>query len=280
MPIHSLSNNLAIEPSQLYVADVVKMRDFYAQSVGLDILESSTSRVLLGHGQTGIIELLAKPSLAHAGPRTAGLFHNAVLFSTRSGLSRAAGEVITQNPHAFSGTGDHLVSEAFYFNDPEGNGLELYYDRPQESWQWNDGRVVMDTLYIDPLGYIQQHASGDKSHTAKLGHVHLRIGDIDTARNFYVKLLGFDITAELPGALFVSVGGYHHHIGLNTWMSLGAGKRTPSLGLGDVTLELDTSSDVGTLAARVEAAKYPFTYANGALHLADPWGNTLTFIAK
>ncbi|RYF27332.1 MAG: hypothetical protein EOO17_06255 [Chloroflexi bacterium] len=160
-------------------------------------------------------------------------------------------------PQTFTGTGDHLVSEAFYFNDPEGNGLELYYDRPQTSWQWQDGQIKMDTLYIDPVHYINTHASEKSGAQRKLGHVHLKIGDIQSAEEFYVKMLGFDVTARVPGALFISVGGYHHHIGLNTWISKGAAKRTPTLGLSEVTITLDTSHDVNKLAVRIEAAGLP-----------------------
>jgi catechol 2,3-dioxygenase len=135
----------------------------------------------------------------------------------------------------------------------------------------------MDTLYIDPVEYINSNANTYEGADKKLGHVHLRVGDISQARRFYVSLLGFDITASLPGALFVSIGGYHHHIGLNTWMSAGAGVRTPTLGLSDVTITLASGEDVSTLASRLEAGGYPFTYRNGKVHTADPWGNGLVF---
>lgn len=275
----TLSTKLEIEPSQLYVGDISKVKSFYADSLGLDVLESSAIRALLGHDNTGIIELISKPKLKHASPREAGLFHNAILFQSRAALSRAAGELIMQQPQAFSGTGDHLVSEAFYFNDPEGNGLELYFDRPQDSWQWQNGRVVMDTLYIDPLKYISTHAGGELINDKKIGHVHLRVGDISVARKFYVDTLGFDITAMMPGALFVSVGGYHHHIGLNNWLSEGAGLRSPALGLGDVTMELDNEDAVRGLAAKLESAEQPFGYKHGKLQVNDPWGNQISFVA-
>jgi catechol 2,3-dioxygenase len=169
------------------------------------------------------------------------------------------------------------VSEAFYFNDPEGNGVELYFDRPSETWQWSNGHVAMDTLYIDPVAYINVNASEYNESDKKLGHVHLRVGDISEARRFYVTLLGFDITASFPGALFVSIGGYHHHIGLNTWMSAGAGLRMPSLGLSDIKITLASADDVSHLAARLEASMYPFQYKQGVVHVADPWGNGLIF---
>jgi catechol 2,3-dioxygenase len=253
---------------------------YYRDHIGLEVLASSKTTALLGHNHTGIIELIEKPKLAHAGPRTAGLFHNAILFDSRGELSRAAGRLITTTPRHFSGTGDHLVSEAFYFNDPEGNGVELYFDRPSETWTWDNGQVAMDTLYIDPINYINSNASERGAVDKKLGHIHLRIGDINEARKFYVNLLGFDITASMPGALFVSVAGYHHHIGLNTWLSSGAGVRTPTLGLSDVTISLSSEQDVSNLASRLEQANHPFTHAHGIVHVADPWGNQLTFTAN
>ena len=275
----ALTESLAINPSQLAVADLQLMTDFYHKQVGLDILTTTKGTTLLGHNNTGSIELIAKPKLAHAGPREAGLFHNAILFESRGALSRAAGTVITQAPQLFSGTGDHLVSEAFYFNDPENNGLELYFDRPADTWTWHNGQIAMDTLYIDPVNYINSNASERASEGTKLGHVHLRVGDITKARQFYVNLLQFNITTSMPGALFVSVAGYHHHLALNTWLSEGAGVRQPTLGLSRVSITLQTQQDISHLATRLEQAKYPFELTGDGITVADPWNNILHFTA-
>lgn len=256
------------------------MTDFYHNLVGLDVIESSKHTTLLGHNNVGAIELISTPKLAHANPRDAGLFHNAVLFESRGALSRAAGNVIMQAPGLFTGTGDHLVSEAFYFDDPEGNGLELYFDRPENTWTWKDGQIAMDTLYIDPANYIQNNASERGSEGTKLGHVHLRVGNIAQAKEFYINLLGFDITANLPGALFVSVAGYHHHIALNTWLSEGAGKRQPTLGLSQVSITLQSQNDVSQLTTRLEAAATSFNLTPDGLVVLDPWNNELRFTAK
>lgn len=275
----SLSQSLSLEPSQLFVADISAMTSYYRDIVGLDVLETTARRTLLGNSKTGVIELIAKPKLAHANPRDAGLFHNAIVYTEKGSLARAAASVLTKAPQSFTGTGDHLVSEAFYFNDPEGNGLELYYDRPREQWEWSGNQVKMDTLYIDPVQFIQHHANSYGDESKKLGHVHLRVGNITDARMFYVATLGFDITATFPGALFMSVAGYHHHIAVNTWMSEGATKRQMSLGLSDVTIALATSNDVSALATRLEQQNIPFTHHNGIIVVHDPWGNQLTFHA-
>lgn len=272
-----LTAQLAIQPSQLYVGNLHTMKQFYSHDVGLDILGTTKETVLLGKDGTGILELISKPKLAFANPRDAGLFHNAILFSSRGDLSRTVGTALQAQPDLFSGTGDHLVSEAFYFNDPEGNGVELYFDRPTDSWQWSDGRVRMDTLYFDPIEYVYTHASDYGASDRKLGHVHLKVGNLLKARQFYVSLLGFSVTAEVPGALFVSVAGYHHHIGLNTWLSSGAGKRSATLGLSNVTITLETEADISALAQRLETAQYAFQLTKGILTVNDPWNNALTF---
>ena len=138
----------------------------------------------------------------------------------------------------------------------------------------------MGTLYIDPLQYLNSYASDTRKSTRQLGHVHLRVGDIPTARAFYINLLGFDVTADIGSALFVSVGGYHHHIGLNTWLSQGAGVRVPSLGLSEVAITLSSDHDIDLLATRLEAAEWKFSHSHGTLRVNDPWGNTLVFSTK
>lgn len=278
----TLSTDLSIAPSQLLVHSLQIMTEFYRDYVGLEVLSKSDKTVLLGYGQTGIIELVAKAKLLQAPPTAAGLFHNAILFDSRGQLVQSVARTVEASPALFQGTGDHLVSEAFYFADPEGNGLELYYDRPREQWQWEDGQIVMDTKYIDPLSYLRkysQDASGGKAR--KIGHVHLRVGDISLARAFYVDMLGFEVTASSwPGALFVSIGGYHHHIGLNTWASRGAGKREPALGFSGATFHLQAEADVAALAQRLESKNYAFILKNGVLETADPWGNRLIFVTN
>ena len=172
-------------------------------------------------------------------------------------------------------------------DDPEGNGVEIYYDRPREQWTWVDGRVQMATLGIDPNQFLAEHltpAARDLVETAPdrrsslpdgttVGHVHLKVGNTAQAQDFYVDTLGFDVTAEMPGALFVSAGGYHHHLAMNTWASAGAGLRTPGLGLGRVDIVLPTDDDVAALTARARTRGVPVRETGAAVELDDPWGN-------
>lgn len=192
-------------------------------------------------------------------------------------MAQAILNIATKAPWAYEGSADHSVSEAFYFHDPENNGLELYFDHPRASWEWTDGRIKMDTVYLDPRNYVEQNIHGAKNPGKELGHVHLRVGDVPAARQFYVHQLGFDITADLGSALFVSVGGYHHHLAMNTWYSQGASRRDPSLGLAEVRLILPSDGSLDRLANRLAASKLSYDIKPDGLQVADPWNNRLVF---
>jgi len=218
---------------------------------------------VLGRGSTPIVILQHAPELAAAEPRSSGLFHTAILFDTQAQLAAAVYSVGTKHPGTFTGSADHLVSQAFYFTDPEGNGIELYWDRDRTAWSWTHGQVEMATLYLDPNEFIGEHLTeagqaDPSAGNAIVGHVHLSVGNVATAREFYVDRLGFEATASLGGAaLFVSAGGYHHHMAMNTWNSAGAGKRRLALGLGEVDIVLPTVDDIGALGERMNPPRRP-----------------------
>ena len=282
-----LSADLAMDAVTLRVGDLETMSSYYENALALSPLEETaraTGEVhrVLGRGSVPFVRLVSTPGLPAVDPRQAGLFHTAFLFEDQASL---AGTVLraAQDPRSrFAGTGDHLVSEAFYFTDPEGNGIELYVDRPRDSWQWKDGQVVMDTLYIDPQAYLDQHlteqsAIGAGALPGVVGHVHLQVGDVETARRFYIDTLGFETTVGThPGALFASAGGYHHHVAMNTWNSRGAGPRAASLGLADVGLTLPAREDLDALAARLRAAGLEFADDGRSITVTDPWGTPVT----
>jgi catechol 2,3-dioxygenase len=218
-------------------------------------------------------------ALRHAPASAAGLFHTAVLFDSPAALATAVYSVATRYPQSFTGSSDHLVSQAFYFDDPEGNGVELYWDRPRSDWQWDGGTVRMGTLALDPNAFLQQHLSEQQVRPLGdigVGHVHLKVGDIATASAFYVGVLGFETTARFGDqALFVSAGGYHHHVGMNTWQSRGAGPRTPALGLGQVALRLPDAEALGALADRLRTAGVAVQDDGRELVFSDPWRNAV-----
>ena len=276
-----LAADTAMGAVTLNVADLDVMTAYYRDAVGLDLLSAEGPRVVLGRGGLPVIVLEHTPALAHAGPRDAGLFHTAILFDTRAALAASVYSVARRHPGTFTGSSDHLVSVAFYFDDPEGNGVELYWDRDRTEWSWVHGRIEMSTLFLDPNAFLSEHLTeaglaGETTGEATVGHVHLSVGDVDTAREFYVGRLGFETTIEMPGsALFVSAGGYHHHMAMNVWKSQGAGRRQRTLGLGQVDIVVPTADDLGALDERMRHFGLDTRGDGRMLTVDDPWANRI-----
>ncbi|WP_394553326.1 VOC family protein [Agromyces sp. MMS24-JH15] len=267
----------------LRVADLDGMIRYYRDGVTLELLSHDGPVAVLGRGATPVVVLVHAPELRHASPRDAGLYHTAILFDSRAALATALRSVASRYPGTFTGSADHLVSEAFYFTDPEGNGVELYFDRDRTTWSWVHGRVEMAAIFLDPNGYLREHLTEEGANAAAggvglgeavVGHVHLSVGDIGSAREFYVRRLGFETTAEFgPQALFVSAGGYHHHMAMNTWGSAGAGRRRLALGLGKVEIVVPTADDLGELGERMRRYDVATRDDGRSLAFDDPWAN-------
>jgi catechol 2,3-dioxygenase len=282
----------------LRVADLDAMTAYYRDAVTLTVLAAEGGKVVLGRDGVPSVILEHAPELRHAGPHEAGLFHTAILFDTQEALAAAVYSVARRAPGTFTGSADHLVSQAFYFTDPEGNGVELYWDRDRSLWSWTHGQVEMDTLFLDPNGFLREHltdrgtalAEGSRDAGASdpaaqlggasVGHVHLSVGDVATARSFYVDRLGFETTAALgSSALFVSAGGYHHHMAMNTWNSRGAGPRRLALGLGEVVIHVPTSDDLGELTERMRHYGVEARDDGRSVAFDDPWANAVRVTA-
>ena len=273
-----LAADTAMGPVTLLVGDLDLLTKYYVEGLALTVLSAEGNETVLGRAGRPIVVLRHDPSLPRGSRRDAGLFHTAILFEDAGALSAAVASLAQLAPQSFVGSSDHLVSEAFYFTDPEGNGIELYLDRPREQWSWNNGEVAMDTIYLDPNAYLGNHLTVERLQQAErdaavVGHVHLQVGDTTTAREFYVDSLGFEATASLPGALFVSAGGYHHHMAMNTWNSAGAGPRVPALGLGVVDIVLPEEDDLGALKDRLRTRGLQFADDGRTLEVEDPWRN-------
>ena len=270
----------------LRVADLETMSSYYADALAFTPLQERVvgRRVhrVLGRGATPLLRLVHTPDLPVAGPHEAGLFHNAFLFPDEAGLAATVLRAAQHPRSRFVGSADHLVSEAFYFTDPEGNGVELYRDRPRERWVWDGDTVRMDTLGLDPNAYLRQHlpASGPGAAAGlpgTVGHVHLQVGEVATAKAFYVDAIGFEATATgFPGALFVSAGRYHHHMAMNVWNSRGAGPRAASLGLAQVAVTVPARDDLDALVGRLQAAGLAYADDGRAVTARDPWGTPVT----
>ncbi|MBP1301281.1 VOC family protein [Curtobacterium sp. 1310] len=269
----------------LRVADLDTMVAYYHDGVGLTVLTNAGGTAVLGRGSTPIVVLEHAPAMRHAAPHEAGLFHTAILFDTQADLAAALYSVATKYPQTFTGSADHLVSNAFYFQDPEGNGVELYWDRDRTEWSWTHGMVDMATIYVDPNAFVQEHLTSSALEAAstrpgRVGHVHLSVGDVATAKAFYVDRLGFATTAAMGDqALFVSAGGYHHHMAMNTWNSRGAGRRQQALGLGLVRIEVPGADDLGALVSRMHDAGVQTADDGRTVAFEDPWANRIEVTA-
>jgi catechol 2,3-dioxygenase len=265
----------------LWVANLDVMIRYYRDAVGLEVMSELNGRAVLGHAQNEIVILEHKPMMKHASPHEAGLFHTAILFPSQAALAQAVYSVAQKHPGTFTGSADHLVSKAFYFNDPEGNGVELYWDRDRTEWNWVHGNIEMDTIYLDPQQFLSEHLTESEGQDEKrVGHVHLSVGSIPAAEDFYVKMLGFEKTLNWGGAaLFVSAGGYHHHMAMNTWRSKGAGKRQLALGLGNVEIILENQDQVLETKERLDFNRLDSQFDSGTAKVEDPWGNVISISA-
>ncbi|QCB93223.1 VOC family protein [Cellulomonas shaoxiangyii] len=286
----------AMDAVTLLVDDLDLQLRYYRDVLGLTVLEgpgdrfdgdaggAGPVRVALGRRGVPVVVLQHAPGLPPRAAGSAGLFHTALLFDDRAGLAATLASVARHAPHTYVGSADHLVSLAFYLTDPEGNGVELYWDRSRDRWQRAPGGgVLMDALRLDPHAFLREHLvhpepAGDDA--AVVGHVHLQVGDVAAARGFYVDALGFEVQAEWHGALFVAAGGYHHHLAVNTWGTAGAGPRASSLGLGEVRVVVPTVDDLGALRERVRSAGVVPDDDGATLRFADPWRNVVRVSAR
>jgi catechol 2,3-dioxygenase len=272
---------------RLRVADLDDLTTFYERVIGLPAVERGGDVVRLGAvGGEPLIELLGAPDAPPAPSFSTGLFHLAILVPDRAELARSLQRVAGAG-WRLTGASDHLVSEALYLQDPEGNGIEIYRDRPREEWRRNGDELAMATLPLDlesilgELDPSERQADGMPGGTT-MGHVHLQVADIPAAERFDTRALGLDVMVRsYPGALFLAAGGYHHHIGLNTWQSEGAPPPPEgSLGLDRYELVLPSAAERDSAADRLaEVGADPQRLDEGVV-ASDPSGNRVLLTAR
>ncbi|TFB84153.1 VOC family protein [Cryobacterium algoricola] len=275
-----LAATTGMDAVTLRVGDLALMSSYYREALALDPISAHGTSVVLGRGTTPLVVLEHTPGLPVPARNQAGLFHTAILFDTSAGLAATVLQAARDQRSSFVGSADHIVSNAFYFTDPEGNGIELYVDRDRSEWVYTNGQVQMDTLALDPNAFLQQNLPADGGEAAvgpaTVGHVHLQVGDLEMARRFYVDALGFETTLDLPGALFVSAGGYHHHMAMNVWNSGGAGPRAATLGLADVAITVPGRADLDAVAERLRHRAIPLEDTGSSIRVDDPWKTRVT----
>ncbi len=221
----------------LTVRDLDRVRSFYEDMIGLRVHDENASGVLLG-AERPFLRLDRDPEAALAEPTAPGLFHTAFLLPSRQDLADWINHAAARGLR-LQGASDHVVSEAFYFADPEGNGIEVYADRPVNAWTDDQGQLAMTTKRLDPSTFPSAKAWTGAPGDTRIGHVHLQTADIPDAELFWTDL-GMDVMARYPGGSFFGAGGYHHQIAANTWKSAGRPvQATPKTGLGSITLSVD-----------------------------------------
>jgi len=268
-----LPATLRLGAVDLTVADVDRSVAWYQRALGLRVHRHEAGEAELGDGIETVVVLHEDPQAVPAG-RHAGLYHYALLYPSREDLARAALRVAaTRTP--IQGASDHRTHEAIYLPDIDGNGIELAADRPRAAWPadlgYDRGPAPLDFKSL--LATIPGEQPTDRiGEGLRMGHVHLHVGDLESALAFYRDVLGFELRANLGSAAFVSVAGYHHHLGFNVWKGRGVGAApVHSVGLRHWTVQLPADGDVHEVSTRLEAAGHPVTPIAGGVLARDPW---------
>lgn len=283
MSIHPIDPTTAVGPVALAARDRRALSTWYGDTLGLTRLaEGETATVLGAADGTPLIVVVAAPEAAESPRRSPGLYHTAILLPSRADLGRFIRYASNANLR-MQGAADHLVSEALYLADPEGNGIEIYRDRPRADWPMQGAGVHMENARFDVRGVVDEGDAAGGNWAGMpagtiVGHVHLKVADLAATRRFYVDILGFDVMNEAyPGALFVAAGGYHHHFGLNVWESAGGTRPPRTAGLAAATITLPAAA-IDTVAARLAAAGVASERVDTAIAVSDPSGNRLLLV--
>lgn len=253
---------------------------FYQTIIGFQVLEKTDRKaVLTTNGKTPLLTLEQPDDVIPKAEGRSGLYHFAILLPTRADLSVFLRHLL-QTGYPL-GAADHYVSEALYLNDPDGNGIEVYRDRPSAQWKWNNGLVEMATEQLDGDGILAESDAewnGLPADTV-MGHIHLHVADLKKAEEFYTKGLGFKIVSYYPQAAFVSTGSYHHHIAINTWQGEGAPAAPKnSVGLNWYTLVFPDEAARANVIKQLQQLDAPIKAEADFFVTCDPSGNQIRLV--
>lgn len=279
----ALTRPIHVSGAHLVVSDLDRVSQFYRDVIGLKTLESHASGAILGVGETPLLTLSTRGDAKVAPRNAAGLFHNAFLVPSRTALAHWLSNIVEKQV-PLQGASDHLVSEAIYLADPEGNGIEVYRDREPDEWHFHsDGTVEMATDRLDLQKLYNEAPQGKwdgMEDGTGLGHIHLQVGAIPAADAFYRDVLGLKIMARYPGASFFGAGTYHHHVAANIWNSRGAPVRSDEMtGLAAYTLSFNEPAARDAALAAIEKLEIPVTRDAAGYVLHDPSGIGLRLAA-
>ena len=274
---YRLPGELTLGHVRLQIANLQRSVEYYERVIGLRVLGHGPSSALLGprDDETPIVELREQPGATPV-PRRGrlGLYHFAILLPDRASLGRFVAHLSSIGEYA--GMSDHLVSEAIYLTDPDGLGIEVYADRPRSAWRIDGGSLAMATAPLDTRDLVRAAGSepwGGAPNGTRVGHVHFHVSDLARAEAFYHAGLGFDkVVLQYPGALFLSAGGYHHHVGTNTWAAGAAPATDADARLLEWTIQLPSGKDVHDAARSLSAGGFDVTRDGDDAVSTDPWG--------
>lgn len=272
----ALTRPAYVGQAHLLVKDLARVSDFYQKIIGLAVIEKSPSGEILGVNGQPLLTLTTTQNAARAPRTAAGLFHTAFLMPTRKDLAHWLAHAAHNNVQ-LQGASDHLVSEAIYLADPEDNGIEIYRDRAPGEWTYQqDGTVQMATNRLDLQALYESAPEGDYEGAADgtaIGHIHLQVGNIPQADEFYQDVLGLKIMARYPGASFFGAGQYHHHVAANIWNSRGAVAREADMtGLSGYSLRFNDKAALDTALAALDRLEISTERQSDGVTLKDPWG--------
>jgi catechol 2,3-dioxygenase len=285
---YALTRPVHVGEVALRAKNITLLKQYYTEMLGLSVITEASDRVTLGAGGAPLLTLNSRPDAEPEASGQAGLYHTAFLMPERADLARWLVHV-ARSQFPLTGFADHSVSEAVYLTDPEGNGVEVYSDRPHERWLWAGDRVAMGTKELDIQDiFIKTETPTDRDSYAgapdrlRIGHIHLKVGDLVRARDFYVAGLGLDVVAgdDQRGATFLSSGRYHHHIGANIWESQDAGPRQERMtGLDWFSLKAADTAILTAKRAELEARGFKLEGIDGGFEALDPWGTRVRVVA-
>jgi catechol 2,3-dioxygenase len=282
MTAFSIDPGTTVGQAALTVADLQRSERFYTEVLGMRVLcRGDKTLTLTADDATPLLDLLELPGARPKPARATGLYHFAVLVPSRLELARSLRR-LAEMRYPLTGGSDHLVSEALYLDDPDGNGIEIYRDRPRDEWPRRNGQLLMATDPIDIDGILGELEHDDRpwnglDRGTRMGHMHLHVADLHAAEAFYSGVLGFDVIVRYgPSALFVSAGGYHHHLGLNTWAGVGAPPAPAgSAGLRWFMVRLPNADALDQVVGRVREAGLAVEEIEAGLLVRDPSHNSV-----
>jgi catechol 2,3-dioxygenase len=272
--------NIFVGEVTIKVKNLEASTTFYQNFIGFQVLEKTERKaVLTTNGKTPLLTLEQPADVIPKAEGKSGLYHFAILLPSRADLSVFLRHLL-QTGYPL-GAADHYVSEALYLNDPDGNGIEVYRDRPSNEWKWNNGLVDMATEQLDGNGILAESDGEWKGLPADtlMGHIHLHVGDLKKAEEFYTKGLGFNVVSYYPQAAFLSTGNYHHHIAINTWQGVGA--PTPpenSVGLNWYSLVFPDEAARDKAVTQLQQAGAPIKKEADYYVTNDPSGNQIRLV--